>query len=360
MPSRSADTMKAISIRCLALLVFALSAGSLPAQIPGKAAGKPSATIALTVVATDGAGQPVSGLTRQDFRVEDNRTPTTILDFKAMPAPSGGAPAEQILFVIDEINTDFTDVSRARSELIHFLRRDNGKLALPATILILDDKGARFSGEPSLDGNLIANEFDRASQGLRTIRRSAAFYGAVERLTLSLRALTSLTRYESTRPGRKLVVWLSAGWPYLASPGANYSAKDQQNNFATVVDLSNSLRTSGITLYNVDPRGTSGALGFQATYYQGYLKGVRKASDTTLSNLGLQVLASQSGGLVLNSSNAIENEIAQCAADARSYYVLTIPAADAEGAVRYHALNVQVAKPGLTARTSTGYYTAPR
>ncbi len=359
MLSRSTLTMKARSIRFLVLLVLTLPAGSLPAQVSGKAVAPPSATITLRVVATDGAGQPVSGLTRQDFRVEDNRTPTSILDFKALPAPSGGASAEQVLFVVDEVNTDFIDVSRARSELSHFLRRNNGKLALPATILILDDKGARFSGEPSLDGNLIANEFDKASQGLRTIRRSAAFYGAVERLTLSLRALTSLTKYESTRPGRKLVVWLGPGWPYLASPGANYSARDQQNNFATVVDLSNSLRTSGITLYSVDPRGTSDALGFQTTYYRGYLKGVRKASDTTLSNLGLQVLAYQSGGLVLNSSNAVENEIAQCAADARSYYVLTIPAADAEGAVRYHALSVQVAKPGLAARTSTGYYTAP-
>ena len=39
---------------------------------------------------------------------------------------------------------------------------------------------------------------------------------------------------------------------------------------------------------------------------------------------GLQVLAYQSGGRVLNSSNDVAGEIARCAVDAGTYYVLSI------------------------------------
>jgi hypothetical protein len=79
--------------------------------------------------------------------------------------------------------------------------------------------------------------------------------------------------------------------------------------------------------------------------------------------LALAVLAVQSGGLVLNGSNdlpaAMANEIAQSAGDARSFYVLTFQAAQAEHANEYHNLQVKIDQPGVTARTRTGYYARP-
>jgi len=126
-------------------------------------------------------------------------------------------------------------------------------------------------------------------------------------------------------PGRKLVVWISPGWPFLTS-GMDQVLESQKQKqwFSTPLWL---FRTGcgglAITLYSIDPLGTADALSLRTTDYKQFLKGVKKAAQADLGDLALQVLASQSGGQVLNSSNDLAGEIATCAAEANSYYVLT-------------------------------------
>jgi hypothetical protein len=49
----------------------------------------------------------------------------------------------------------------------------------------------------------------------------------------------------------------------------------------------------------------------------------------------------------------------QCLSDIAPYYEISFVAAAAERPDEYHRLEVTVAKPGLTARTSQGYYAQP-
>jgi hypothetical protein len=86
---------------------------------------------------------------------------------------------------------------------------------------------------------------------------------------------------------------------------------------------------------------------------------VRKAREAQFGNLGLQVLAAQSGGRVLNSSNDVAGEIEACVADANSFYVLSFDGLPGDGPNEYHALEVKIDKPGLKARTRSGYYAQP-
>jgi hypothetical protein len=83
---------------------------------------------------------------------------------------------------------------------------------------------------------------------------------------------------------------------------------------------------------------------------------VTAANHTQAGNLALQVVAYQSGGRVLNSSNDIAGEIASCTTDANAFYVLSFDSAPPDGPIQYHGLEVKLDKPGLTARTRTGYY----
>jgi VWFA-related protein len=94
-------------------------------------------------------------------------------------------------------------------------------------------------------------------------------------------------------------------------------------------------------------------------YYQDFLKGVSKSSQVNVGDLSLQVLAVQSGGLALASSNDIVSLLDKCQADTEAYYELSFVPAVADHRDEYHNLLVQVAKPGLTARTRTGYYAEP-
>jgi hypothetical protein len=55
----------------------------------------------------------------------------------------------------------------------------------------------------------------------------------------------------------------------------------------------------------------------------------------------------------------VAGEIAACVADANAFYVLSFDALPGDGPNEYHALDIKIDKPGLAARTRSGYYAQP-
>jgi VWFA-related protein len=308
----------------------------------------------LNVVAVDKSGKPVSGLQQQDFTLIDNKQPKKLISFEAKT----GREAGDITLVLDEVNTSFSRVAYEREQVKKFLQRDGGRLTHPMTIAFLAGKGLEMQQSSSLDGNALAAEIDQNKNALRTIRNSEGIYGAADRSQLSFRALDQLIEAEGKRPGRKIIIWISPGWPLLSGPRMDLTSKQQHEIFNTVVATSTQLREAQITLYNVDPLGTEEGLG-RENYYQQFLKGVRKYTDTQYGDLGLQVIAFQSGGRVLNASNDLPGEVEKCVQDLNAYYVLSFEASAGDGPDEYHALEVKIAQPGVKAQTSSGYYARP-
>ena len=72
-----------------------------------------------------------------------------------------------------------------------------------------------------------------------------------------------------------------------------------------------------------------------------------------------KVLAVESGGLVLDRSDDLAGQIESCAREARVFYTLSFNPSHADYADEYHSLQVRIDRPGLTARTKTGYYDQP-
>jgi VWFA-related protein len=118
------------------------------------------------------------------------------------------------------------------------------------------------------------------------------------------------------------------------------------------------MREAAVTLYNANPIGAAEGAG-REFYYESFLKGVSKPSQVVVGDLSLQVIAAQSGGLVLSGSNNLTALLQQCVADGQAYYELSFDPPRADHADEYHHIEVQVAKPGLTARTREGYYLQP-
>ena len=317
--------------------------------------------ITLDVQVTDQSGAAVRGLQKQDFTLLDDKQPKNILSFHAADATAGPTtdPPVEILLVVDAVNASIQAVAYERSELKKFLLQNGGKLALPMSLVVFTDTGTKMQSGSSRDGNALALLYDQYETGLRYNNRSQGFYGAEERFDMSLKTLTSLVAYEGTRPGRKLMIWFSPGWPMLSGPNIQFSNKDEQHFFNSIVATSSGLRQARITLYSIDPLGMADAGGVRTFYYEGFLKGVASARRAQPGNLALQVLAVQSGGRVLNSTNDLTGAIADCAADADAFYVLSFAAARADRANEYHAVQVTVDKPGIKARTRTGYYAQP-
>jgi len=90
-----------------------------------------------------------------------------------------------------------------------------------------------------------------------------------------------------------------------------------------------------------------------------YVKGVSDPNHVDLGDLSLPVLATQTGGQVLMGSSDLTSLIDRCIADAKTYYVLTYNPPPAAHPDEYHGIEVKVDRPGLTARTRTGYYSQP-
>jgi VWFA-related protein len=329
-----------------------------PAE-PPKTQPAPDRLIQLNVQLTDKSGGPIRGLQKEDFTILDDKRPQSVASFRAVDAGAASDSTVEVVLVVDAVNAGFQTVGFERSELRKFLLQDGGKLAEPTSLVFFTDRGAEMQNGFSRDGNVLAALYDKYETGIRSINRSQGIYGAGERYGMSLKTLTQLVTYEKERPGRKLLVWFSPGWPLLTGPGIEPTRLDQQRMFTSIVDFSAQLRLADITLYSVDPLGLADAARLRTSYYEQFLKGVPRADHSQAANLSLQVLAVQSGGRVLNGSNDLAREIAECVSDAQAFYVLSFESARADHPDEYHAIEVKVDKSGDKVRSRTGYYAQP-
>ena len=348
MPNSRRSYFLQIVLACVATLT-----ATSPAQQPATA--QPSGPITLNVVVTPKSGAPVADLQQSDFAVLDSKAQRPITSFKAFSGPQ--APIHVIL-LIDAVNVDFTRLSYERQQIENFLRADGSRLAYPTSLAIFTDNGVNLQQGFSTDGNALDATLQNTEIGLRAIRRSSGFYGAEDRLQFSLNAMHSIASRAASIPGRKVIVWISPGWPYLTGPRVDLDSRQQQQIFSQVVALSSQLRQADITLYSVDPLSVAENLGWEF-YYQDFVKGITKPSDAEVGDLSLQVIAIQSGGLALSASNDIAGQIQRSIADASTYYELSFDPPPSEHTNDYHQIQVTVDKPGLIARTRTGYYSQP-
>jgi VWFA-related protein len=335
------------------ILVTLLCTAAISAQEPSAAPPPAAASkIYLDVVVSPKSGPPVADLQQQDFTLLDNKSPRAFTSFQAF---TGREAPIKVVLVIDAVNSGAQRVGYERIQIDKFLGADGGHLAYPVALTVFTDKGISIAAELSSDGNALSDALDKQDIAIRAIGRSAAFYGAAERLHYSLAALHQLTASLAPQPGRKIVLWVSPGWPLLSGPHVELSSKQQQQIFSDVVSFSTQLRQAGITLYSVNPAGSTESI-LRASYYKDFLKGVSKPSQVAAGSLGLPVLALQSGGLALELNNDLTALLQECISNVAPYYEISFDAAAAERPDEYHQLEIKLVKPGLTAHTRQGYY----
>ena len=343
-------------VRSFLLLSAALANGYAAMAEQGTAVAHQSPqSIRLNVHVAPKSGPAATGLESRDFTVLDNRAPQQILSFKAINANQ--EPAKVIL-LIDAVNTDFSRVAQARDQVQKFLRADNGHLQHPTTIAVLTDRGTQIQKDFTTDGNGLSSTLDHYTIGLREITRSSGIWGADERVDTSLRAVRELSAYATSLPGRKVLLWISPGWPLLSGARIELSSRQQNQIFSNVVAFSNKLQQSDVTLYSINPLGVEESL-YRQDLYQAFVKGVPTSSKTDMADLSLQVLAVQSGGLALNGNNDVVHGLKTCLADLDSWYEITVPTSRADRPNEYHQIEVKTDKPGLVTRTRDGYYAQP-
>jgi VWFA-related protein len=313
---------------------------------------QPNQRVTVDVVVEDKLGHPVRGLQAADFALTDNGQPRTIGNFREVDPDSSTNPT-RIVIVLDTINTGFDAIGREREQLGEFLKEDGGKLGYPTSIAVMAESGLKMMKGSTTDGHALLDTVNKFQTELRSVGRSAGFYGAAERLQMSLTQLGELGAYESNQPGRKLVLVISPGWALFTGAGIEEDNKQRAWVYNTIARLTNGLREAHIALYSLNPFELGRTDPF---YYQSFLKGVSKPSQAEYPYLGLQVLAEHSGGRALTSGRDILGEINTAVRDAGAYYELSFDPPASEQPNQYHELRIKSDKPDTTARTNASYY----
>ncbi|HTZ98800.1 MAG TPA: VWA domain-containing protein [Candidatus Aquilonibacter sp.] len=337
------------------LLATLLMGAAASAQQTKPAAQPNDGRINLDVVVTPKSGPPVGDLQEQDFTLLDNKTPRPITFFKAV---NGRQAAVEIVLVIDAINANYLNISYQRAQIDKLLHADEGRLTHPMALALFTDRGTQILADFSVDGNVLSAALDREDVALRSLTRNSGFWGATERWQLSLSALTDLLTAVEPEPGRKIVICVSPGWPLLSSPRIDLDGKMLQTIFTDAVKLSTQMRRGRFTLYNVNPLGPEESP-LRASYYEQFLRGINTPNQAQMADLGLQVLAVQSGGLAPTPGNDITGALHECLADIEPFYEISFDPAPADHPDEYHRLDIRIARPGLIARTKQGYYAQP-
>ncbi len=348
---------------CLIAWCPSLNAQQAPA--PNAASTQPQTsqarTIHLDVLVKDKAGMPVSGLSQQAFTVLDNGQPQSLVSFTPV-ATRNDPSAVSVLIVMDMINPGYDSVTWGREQLDEYLAQENGALRHRTSIAAMTQDGLEMMSGSTTDGKQLLAEFQKFATDLRPVTQRAGWEGLEQLLQQSLQQFTQILAIEQSRPGRKLVMFITPGWPMLGLWGSEQDLHSVQQDFNILVAMTNAIHDARTVIYRLDPYEIGGvhAGPNDPFYYEEFLKPVTDPKKATFPYLGLGVFAVHSGGRVLVTGHDITGELHNALQDAGHYYEITYPAPPAGGPNQYHAIEVRVNQPGATAQTISGYYADPQ
>ncbi|HTY85330.1 MAG TPA: VWA domain-containing protein [Silvibacterium sp.] len=298
--------------------------------------------IHLDVSVTDGNGDPVPGLSRGDFELLDEGHPQKTLSFHAFNGNSARPdPQVQIILFIDTFEMSSVQISRTQLGIEQFLRQNGGHLVQPVSIFGLSGDGFwTIAHHDSTDGNSLASDLSYRSRVVLSRQPDA------------LRALAHIAAGQRRKRGRKVLLWIGPGCG--AGTGVFPAPRNLgQKTFNPIYWFATLFREARLSIdeLSVDQACPS--------EYQQYLSGVRTVRDANQRFLYKKVLAIESGGSVIDGAGDLVAEMNRCVERAADFYTLSFDPPVAVHSHEYHSLQVRVDKPGVLARTSTGYYDEP-
>ena len=342
-------------------------AGSARAQGPQKPPGTPtikvtSVLVFLDVTVLDKKGHPVvSGLTKDDFTITEDKQPQSIFSFEAPEThvmdrdseeenPNGKAPAT--ILVLDLLNSSFEDFAYIRYEVKQFLMAQPPRLSSPTELMVIGDESLALLQSYTRSRADVLEALDHLPPALPFKMMHGAFFW--ERFAQSLDTLQQIALQNKGVPGRKNIIWVGHGGPnvYLDSIALPDKLVDEIKRYAH--STTNKLVDARISLFVIYPglpvRG--GVMSFSASE-----AGIEIGDDDPFAgdvNFGLFV--NETGGKLFFNRNDIDREIAQSERMGGEYYTLTYQPQIAEPDGKFRRIRVTLSNPNLRAITKVGYY----
>jgi len=382
-------------------VVMALSLiASVPAQ-EQQTIKSTSRLVQVNVLVRDGNGNPLTNLTKDDFTLQVSGKPHPIQLFSAernvTPSPPPAQPAPQILsnrtlpdqpnlviVLFDELNTTAMDVATARKHLLHVFTNPelNSRTALYVLgndLKILRDfivdraaLAAAVAAHPSAPqfvtiGSELGDLADAAAPAAATAMGRADLMVQdardAHRVRVTLGALETIAAHIAGIPGRKTLIWVTGGLPFIIGfdpETFNKARVGERNLYAEALQATRMLSESDVTIDVVDARGVQ-------TDDQSDLRRRRSASgrygETAFKvdrNYEAMVAAAkETGGEVFRNTNDIGRAVERAIEASSVTYTLGfyVPSGDLDG--RFHPIKVSVKQRGTQPRCRTGFLATP-
>ena len=380
-----------------------------------------SELVLVDLVATDGKGRFVSDLRQDEVEVLEDGKRRKIQFFRleqfettrdepgAPPAQASrgrgsvpqGMQGGHVVFLLDLQTMDLNSAERSKEAIREFLRSgmDPGDLAMLVTIrpaVRVDQPFTRDLKKLEVALALVPYRREEASLEEFAEQVDAIFnrfgggvpkdvpldYAQAEaqqylsnlrtRLDLSCRAISAISRYLGSLPGRKRMLYFSRGYAInayhrvseiiqrrmdqlhrgLSRPREATLSRLRIGNMASI--YARSLRSAvdqanrnQVSVYSIDPRGLM-VLPFQhSTYFD--------IGDMEATQEFLATLSEDTGGLLFTNENELLSPMRTAYLDSRSYYLLGyVPDAKLEDG-KFRRIEVKVKRKGLKLRYRRGY-----
>jgi VWFA-related protein len=338
--------------------------------------------VEVDVVVRDKNG-PVTNLAKDDFSIFDNGKPQRVDVFSIStverskpkedlpPLPAGvvsnrrgsevRTSATVILF--DRLNTADRYQRDGLLQLLSYLK-SNRREDLTALYVLGDDlklvqdftndadqlvRAAAKMEVGDLPGvdNRTVREIAQSTAVGRVTRRdvrmavAVADFSVAERVDPTEDAIESIARHLGALPGRKSLIWMSAGIPLSISSGTSRDGRESQLGRATRL-----LTAANIAVYPVDTRGL-------------------RAPDPPRGRRGIEPnpppdamirLAGETGGRAFYFNNDLESSIRSAISDAQVSYTLGFYPSENGFDGKFHNLSVKVARKDVEVRHRSGYF----
>ncbi len=363
--------------------------------------------VQVSVVAHDKKGEPVAGLTEDDFLLlEEGRqqkvsffsveSSERVLSAEVLPANTfsnylerrGGIPTSLTVILLDGLNTRWEDQAYARNQIIKFLEqvRPEDRVAIYALgrqLRVLHDFSnstasllrvlARHKGQHAAE--LEASEPEEPDTGiaeldefLREANQLISDFYTRRRAERTLGAFEAIANHLARLPGRKNLIWVSGSFP-IAINLDNPNPRADRRTFSREMErAARALGGANMAIYPVDARGLVGlyqldpAFSPASSVRSGPAReaAARRASQTHWSSLGtMQDLAELTGGRAFYNTNDIQGSIRRAISDTRVTYVLSYYPRHEKWDGRFRQIKVVVKRKGVEARHRRGYFAFP-
>jgi VWFA-related protein len=367
--------------------------------------------VQVSVVVQDKKGNPVPGLKKTDFSLQDEGAPQEIAFFsgefganrpaKPIIVPvnifsnrfeqAGRAPGTVTVILLDLLNTSFEDQSYARNQVIKFLQllkpQDHVAIyVLTSRLSVLQDFTSdssallraleQYKGYRSqrLDAsNPAPIELPNATNDphikqlqdfLNTGMGKISDTANESRADSTAQAIVAIANHVSRIPGRKNLVWVSGSFPLaIGFSGYQLTPVDRSRiDFSPeLLRAARAVNQVNMAIYPVDARGMMTGAEITASAHtsfdRAHLPTLSTPDETNFDSMVL--LADRTGGKAFHNTNDFSGALRQAFADSESTYMLSFYPSHGKWDGKFHELKVRSSLPGINLRYRKGYFASP-